>query len=256
MNKISAVVLTKNEEDKIEKCLRALLFCDEILVIDDFSSDNTVTVIKNLKEKEKSFKNVKIIQRKIDNDFASQRNFALNKVKNSWVLFVDADEIVTQQLAQEILTADTGKHKGYYIKRRDIFAGKLLKYGETGYTKLLRFARKDAGSWVRKVHEVWIVKNKLGELKNELLHFSHDDLEEFTTKINKWSTLHAKENGREGKRTGIVKILLLPTGKFKLNYIIKKGFRDGTHGFVFAVMMSFHSFLSWSKLWLTQKENI
>lgn len=246
MNNITGVILTKNEEGYIEKCIKTLSFCDEVIVIDDYSADDTVKISRKA--------GAKVFKRALAGNFASQRNFGLKKAKGKWVLFVDADESITQKLAEEIISAvKNEKVEGYYLKRRDIFMQRALFYGESGDTKLLRLAIKDSGKWKRKVHEYWDVKGSIGELKNQIIHNSHIDLQGFVKKLNYYSALHARANLKEDKRSSMAKIIIFPSMKFFLNYVLKLGFLDGLHGFVFAVFMSLHSFLSWSKLWLLQQ---
>jgi glycosyltransferase involved in cell wall biosynthesis len=243
---ISAIVLTKNEEKNIRACLTSLLFCDEIIIIDDYSDDLTFHKIKETKLK------VKIYRRHLNNDFAKQRNYGLTKTKGDWILFVDADERIPQLLRDEIQqkTKD-GIYDAFYIKRRDFFLGKEMKYGETGNMKILRLALKNSGKWRRKVHETWNVKGNIGELKNHILHYPHKTISEFINDINNYSTIHSEENKIERKKPGIDKIILYPIGKFFVNYFFKLGFLDGMEGFILATMMSFHSFLAWSKLWIS-----
>lgn len=133
--------------------------------------------------------------------------------------------------------------------------GKELKHGETGNVKLLRLAKRDAGLWVRAIHEIWEIKGRVGELKNPLLHYPHQTLREFIADIDWMSTLHAEENKKEGKRSDLFKIIFYPKLKFIDSWILKLGFLDGTPGFIVAIMMSLHSFLAWSKLWLADKKN-
>ena len=159
--KISAIVLAKNEQGNIRKCLEALKWCQELIVIDDYSEDKTAEFALKM--------GAKVFKRHLKDDFASQRNFGLSKAKGDWVLFVDADEIVTPQLKKEILKyIDVFRCDGFYLRRQDFWGGKALNYGETSKVKLLRLAKSKAGKWKRKVHEVWEVKGKVGELKNPL----------------------------------------------------------------------------------------
>lgn len=132
--------------------------------------------------------------------------------------------------------------------------GKQMKHGEFGNTKLLRLAKAGSGKWVRKVHEVWEVKGKVEELANPLLHYPHQTLREFIADVDWQSSLHAEANLKEGKRSNLFKIAAYPKLKFIKNWIFGLGFLDGTEGFVAALIMSFHSFLAWSKLWKMQKE--
>ncbi len=242
---ISAVVLTKNEERNIKKCMASLMWCSEIIVVDDYSTDGTLRIVKLFKSKK-----VKVFRHKLDNNFAEQRNFGLKKAKNEWVLFLDADEVVPKELAEEIVNKlQTTNISGYCIRRRDYWMGKELRHGETANAKLLRLARKGSGKWNRAVHEEWRVKGEIGELNNPILHYPHNSIKEFLTDLNNYSTHHAEENIKEKKRFNFLFVIFHPVGKFFVNYILRLGFLDGTHGFVQAAFMSFHSYLSLSKQW-------
>lgn len=131
--------------------------------------------------------------------------------------------------------------------------GRELAHGETGNIRLLRLARKDAGRWRRRVHETWDVRGATGELKNLLLHYPHQSLREFIADVDRMSTLHARAHLEAGVRSNLLKIIFWPAGHFFKNWAFKLGFLDGTPGFVVAAVMSFHSFLAWSKLWLSQR---
>lgn len=240
---ISAVVLTHNEEKNIAKCIDSLRFCEEIIVIDDFSTDKTISLAKKL--------GAQVYERDKNDNFSAQRNFGLEKAKGEWVLFVDADEQVPLGLAHEIqseiISIDSAK--GYYIKREDILWDKKLKYGEVGNMWLLRLARKDAGRWSGAVHEVWKIKGKTEKLKNPIVHYPHPVITEFLSDINYYTTLRAKELHSQGKKSSFIAIVLYPLAKFIANYIVKLGFLDGVSGIVNATLMSFHSFLVRGKLW-------
>jgi glycosyltransferase involved in cell wall biosynthesis len=246
---IAVIVLTHNNETSIKKTLESLLWCDERIVIDDFSSDKTVFIAKSYQ--------TKIYQRHLQDDFAAQRNFGLQKAKGDWVLFIDSDEVVSTKLQKEIIEATKSQDtSGYYLKRHDYLFGKALLHGETGRVRLLRLAQKSAGIWKRPIHEVWDVKGSTGELQNPLYHFPHPDVAQFLTDINTYSTLNAKYLFDTHVRTSFVEIILYPKAKFFLNYIWFAGFLDGTSGTVLALMMSFHSFLTRAKLYqLQQRDN-
>ncbi len=243
---ISVVILTKNEEKNIKECLKTLEWCDEIVVADDFSEDKTAEIIQNYNSK------VKIFENHLDQNFANQRNFGLEKASGEWVLFVDADERVTPQLEEEIskLKLANSSYKGFYIKREDFLFGKRLEHGETGNIKLLRLARKDSGNWERPVHETWEVKGLVGELTNPLLHYSHQSISEFLTDINLYTDINSKEFYKKGEKSGLWQIIFYPLAKFFKNYFFLFGFLDGLEGVIMATMMSFHSFLTRAKLWL------
>lgn len=238
---ITAVVLTKNEAKNVSACLSTLSFCDEIIVIDDYSTDATVSIAKKL--------GATVFLRNLGNDFAGQRNFGLSKASKKWVLFIDADEKVSPELKAEIEMADERAYNGFIFKRQDILWGKPLNHGETARVRLLRLAKVGAGKWRRQVHETWNVNGGLASFKHPLLHYPHQNLTEFLDEVNWMSTIHAEANRSEKKNSSLGKIILWPIGKFIYNYFILLGLLDGTRGFIVAAMMSLHSFLAWGKLW-------
>jgi glycosyltransferase involved in cell wall biosynthesis len=245
---ITAVVLSHNDEEIIGKTLASLAWCDEVIVIDDESTDKTKEVAK------KSGAIVYI--RALKDDFAAQRNFGLSKAKHDWVLFVDSDEIVSPRLASEIaskIQAHTPDVYGYFMKRSDFMWGRELKHGETANVCLLRLAKKGAGKWVRPVHEVWEVVGETDCLSEPLLHYPHPDVAQFISEINRYSTLNAKHFYDEGKRTNLLEIMAYPAAKFFVNYVWRRGFLDGTQGMLLAMCMSLHSFLTRGKLYLLAK---
>lgn len=244
---LSAVVLTKNSSSILEKCLRSLSWCDEIIVVDDGSIDNTKSIAKKF--------GAEVFEHDLDNDFSKQRNFGLKKASGDWILFVDSDEIVAPLLQKEIIEYTnnlSSEYKGCYLKRIDTMWEKKLTHGETGNIWFLRLAKKNSGRWSGKVHEVWEVEGKIGKLKNELFHFPHPSIKEFLSKINFYSTLRAKELYEKKTRVSGFDIILYPKAKFYLNYFFNLGFLDGVPGFLVAVLMSFHSFLVRGKLWQLQ----
>lgn len=297
--KISAVVLTKNEEKNIERCLKSLDFCDEIIIIDDYSEDGTIDKMRNAKinppasgQNNNDNVKLKIFKRKLNDNFSEQRNFGLEKASNEWVLFLDADEEISKELKEEILNLENkklldscfrrndnkedrinnsgekwSKNKkntndnivAFYIKRRDYFWGREVKYGEVKKIRekgLLRLIRKNSGKWVGKVHEKYQIlirrladKYQILTLKNFINHYPHQNLKEFIQDINYYSSLRAKELFNQGKKTNIFQIVFYPLAKFILTYFIYLGFLDGPAGFVYSFMMSFHSFLVRAKLY-------
>lgn len=256
--KISAVVLTKNEEKNIERCLKSLDFCDEIIIVDDYSTDSTYKQILNFKHHDNQLK-IKIFKRKLDS-FAHQRNFAQERASGDWILFVDADEEISSLLKKEIVEIKNknivDKFVAFHIKRRDFFWGREVKYGEVKEIRqkgLIRLVEKNKGTWIGDVHEQINLINinsnlKVGRLKNYINHYPHQTLKEFLKTINLYSSLRAKELYFRGVKPNIFQLIFYPLGKFLLTYFIYFGFLDGVVGFVYSFMMSFHSFLVRAKL--------
>lgn len=246
--KISAVVITRNEENNITKCLNDLSFCDEVVVVDDYSTDKTVELAKEHK--------AQVFIRQMGGDFSEQRNFGMEKCSGHWIIFVDSDEEISDELKKEItqrIEKVDASVSGFKIKRTDNFFGRQIKYGESGNVYLTRIVRAGKGVWKRRVHESLFVKGRVDCLKNNLIHNKSENLFHLVSSINLQSELHAKAVYEEGKRSSLTKIIVWPVGKFVRNYIFRLGFLDGLAGFVFAMLMSMHSFLSWSELWLRQK---
>lgn len=242
---ITAVILTKNEERNIEECIKGLSWCNEILVIDDNSTDRTVGLAQKMK--------VTVLERSLNGNFSSQRNFALEKAKGDWVLFVDADERVSPSLAYEIqgkIAENVESIQGYFIKRSDTMWGKELKHGETGQIQFLRLGKKDAGSWIGRVHEIWEIQGKTARLKNSLSHLPHPNLTEFLGEINFYTTLRAQELFDKNTKALWWHIIVYPKAKFFVTFFLKQGYRDGIPGLLMAILMSLHSFLVRGKLWL------
>lgn len=241
---ISAVVIAKNEENRLRECLLSLKWCDEVIVIDNNSDDKTVGVAKRA--------GAKVFSYEEEGDFAAIRNFGLSKATQDWVLFVDADEIVTKELADEMyqnIAQFLVSVNGFYVTRQDSLWGKELNFGDMEKNKFLRLARKDKGKWQGKVHETWEVLGEKRTLKNPLLHYPHQSVAEFLSEINYYSTLRAQELYDKGVKAHWWSIILYSKGKFFYNYFYKQGFRDGLEGMIHALLMSFYSFLVRGKLW-------
>lgn len=249
---ISAVILTRDEADNIKRCLRSLLWCEDVIMI-DASTDETRELARSLAGVEQ----LQIVRETKISDFAKLRNLALSKVKHDWVLFVDADEVISMKLRDEIKTAiQSSTVAGYLIPRRDYFLGKWLRYGETGRIAHLKLGRKTAGKWRRSVHEVWEITGEIKKLREPLLHYPHPTVAEFVQRINRWTTLNAVEFEKLNKPVTFWQVLLYPSGKFFLNYFLRLGFLDGIPGFIMTTMMSFHSFLTRAKLYLLQQKSV
>lgn len=211
------------------KYLQSLSFCDEVIVVPPHPIS----------------------------DFSAVRNRALQHAKGDWVLFIDADEEISPKLAQEIkkrLLEDKNIN-GYLFKRRDYFLRKELKHGETAKVKLLRLARKNSGLWQGRVHEKWQVKGRIKELSQPLLHKRKLTLVQFLDKLNFYSDIRAQELYQQKAKTNLLLIFLYPSFKFCQNYFCRLGLLDGIPGFIMAAMMSLHSFMVRSKLWVMNKNN-
>ncbi len=255
--KISTIILVSNIKT-LFNTLKSCLFSEEIILVID---ENGKNIEKNKLEDffiKNNFQNYKIFYKKL-NDFSEQRNFAIYKAKNQWILFVDDDETVSDELKKEIINLNENQNQQcFYIKRKDFFWNKEIKYGELRkvYKKgLIRLVKKNSGQWIRKVHEEYITSGKVGQLKSFLYHYPHENIKEFLNKINFYSTLRAEELYKLNNKSNILSICFYPFGKFIYTYFIKLGFLDGVEGFIYSFMLSFYSFLVRSKLYMLNVKN-
>jgi glycosyltransferase involved in cell wall biosynthesis len=247
---ITLLLVVKNEAENLQHNYNWLDKCksiNEIVAVDDCSSDDTKKIIEKLSSKKRK---VKIFDRELSKDFASQRNFGVSKSSNDWILWLDADERPSEKLIRFINHIDINRYNAFSFKRTDIFLGKKLNHGETAKQSFTRLFNKTNGKFVGSVHEIWKTnKNIINRKDVEILHYSHRTLKSFIQKINFYSDIRAKELFDQKIKASIFDIIIYPTGKFIQNYIFKAGFLDGTPGIIMALGMSFHSFLVRAKLW-------
>jgi len=239
---LTGIVLVHNEEENLPRCLEALKFCDVVLVVDSGSTDKTISLAKKA--------GAAVLKHQFVN-YGDQRNWALSQAKTPWVLFVDADEVVSVKLGEEIKSAVKKiEYKGFLIPRIDYMWGKKLSHGDVGGVRLLRLARRGAGEWHGAVHEAWAIEGNLGSLKHSIFHYPHPTLVQFLQEINRYSTIRAQELHDAGQHASLLQIVSYPPAKFLGLWLGKLGFADGTPGFIHAMTMAFYSFLVRGKLWL------
>jgi glycosyltransferase involved in cell wall biosynthesis len=243
---VSVIVLTKNDEKQIERCIKSLKCFDDIIIVDDNSTDRTVELA--------GYYPVSVIHQKLHGDFAIHRNRAMQQARYDWILFIDSDEEVTNSLSEELKSIlNSPKYSVYYIKRRDVWWGKELSHGElaTAAQKgFIRLMKKGSGHWKGKVHEKFVTAESVGQLESHILHYPHESITTFLHKINTYSSIRSRELMEEGKDVSVFEIVAWPFFKFTYTYLFKMGFKDGAPGFVYSFMMSFHSFLTRGKLYL------
>lgn len=223
MTKISAIIPTLNEEDNIQRALDSVSFADEIIVIDSFSTDNTVNIVKN--------SNAKLIQRKFD-DFSSQKNFAINKAKYNWILLLDADEQITPKLENEIKKQIVNSNgvSAYYVKRAMFFRDKRIYFSGFKNSKVKRLFLKDDCTYEGLVHEKLNCNGKTALLENRLNHYSFTNAEQYKDKLDHYAKLQAQELFEKGKKVNLFRLYIKPAARFIIHLIIKLGFLDGIKG--------------------------
>lgn len=246
MQKITAAVITYNEENRIERCLKSLNWVDEIVVIDSFSTDRTVEICRQYTPN--------VYQYPWPNNYSEQKTKAHQFATNDWILFLDADEVVTRALRDEIveLFSTGGPAEGAFgIPRKEYFGGRWIKAGGWYPQYKTILYRKSMGAWVNPIHEKFVTRGETGHLKNPILHDGYGDFKTFMDKFNHYSSLEADRTVREGSRTqfSLAKALLKPIERFFGRFIKHRGYRDGMHGFYMAAVIAFNYFLQELKLY-------
>lgn len=243
MNRLGAVVITRNEERNIGACLRSLEFCDERVLVDSFSEDATVATARPLAQK---------IYRRAFTSWGEQKNWALSQLESEWALVVDADERVSDELREEILqVAARGERDAYWIWRRNYFFGKPIRGAGWGRDRVLRLLRLGAG-WYdhRLVHEEIRLKEgrSAGELLHRLDHFSYENWPSTFERMLSYSSRGAADAHAAGKTAPAWKLVFGPSMRFWKQYLVQGGFRDGTHGLILCGLSASQLFLKLAKL--------
>ena len=233
MQKLSVVIIIKNAEKHIKNAIQSALFADEILVLDSGSTDKTCDIAKELGA---------IVEHQEWLGFGRQKNKAVELASNDWVFVLDADEQITEQLKDEIIqTLKKPISDGFQIARLNNFFGRDIKtcglYPD--YTIRL-FNRKKGLFNDLPVHESVQIQGKVSKLKNHMTHMAYETIEEFIAKQNRYSSLNPKKRS-------LFKALLSPLWTFFKLYFIKRGFLDGKHGFIIAVLYSQYTFWKYIK---------
>ncbi|MDK2978758.1 MAG: hypothetical protein PWP52_1472 [Bacteroidales bacterium] len=244
MEKISATIITYNEERNIERCLKSLQeVADEIVVVDSFSKDNTQSICKKY--------NVTLFENPFEG-YSQQKRYAVEKSNYNIILSLDADEALSNQLKESILSVKKArKLDAYKCNRITNFCGKWIRYGGWYPDKQLRLWDKRKADWNQnKIHEKIELysDSEIGQLKGDLLHYSYYTIGEYIHQINKYSELKAESLKAKGKKANIYTLLLKPFITFLINYFLKRGFLDGYYGFVLSISSGYATFITYVKL--------
>ncbi|NND78478.1 MAG: glycosyltransferase [Maribacter sp.] len=227
--KITALLITFNEASNIDAVLDSIRFADEIIIVDSFSTDDTV-------EKIKEHANVKLIQRPFKN-FTDQKSFAMEQASNDWVLFMDADERLTDTLANEILkTVNTEglEPVAFMFQRTFMFKNKVLRFSGWQSDKNFRLFRKSKVHFdeSRIVHETLVVNGTSGIMKNKLIHYSYSNYDDYKSKMIKYGQMKAIEENKKNKKVYLFHFIFRPLYKFFNHYILRLGILDGRKGII------------------------
>jgi len=241
--KISAVLITHNEEANIEAALRSLEgIASEIIVVDSRSTDLTVKLARRFTDK--------VFERKWTN-YSDQKNYANNLASNPWILSLDADERLSPELRTEIqaLHGEDVSCAAFSMPRRVYYLGRWIKHSGWYPDRKIRLFRKDRAHWEGAyVHEDLAVDGDIGKLKSDILHFTYRNIADHLTRINAFSDLGAQKLYAQRKKCRLRHLLLVPPGRFIKSYVLRAGFLDGFAGLVIAVLNGYGIFVRYAKL--------
>ncbi len=250
MQPLSVVIITFNEEKNIARCIDSVRdVADEIVVLDSYSTDNTLAIANG--------KGVKIHQQKFVG-YGQQKNDALGLCTHELILSLDADEALSEKLVKAIVEEKKNRSADAYMMNRCTnYCGQFIRHGSWYPDRKIRLIRKNMASWSNAtIHEKMetIPGANIKQLKGDILHYSFNSIKEHVAQNNKFSTISAETLFSNGCRTNLIKVIINPWWAFVLSYIIRMGFADGLYGFIIAVNISHLTFLKHTKLMVLQRQ--
>lgn len=251
--KLSAVLIVLNEEGTLARCLNALAWCDEIIVVDGKSTDKTKAIALN--PTAVWAPRLKWFERDWDG-FKNQRNFALDQTHHDWVLCVDADEECTTELRNRLegLLSEENPHPYWKVRRQEYFLGKPIHYGVWNPSYQDRFFRKQGVRFVNEIHEYAKYPSEPKKIHEPLLHDPGFHPEKFLAKMNKYTTIEARNRVDAGQHTNWFHMISAGPAMFFKNYFYYKAYRDGMHGLAISVLEGVSRWVRHVKIWQFQNE--
>jgi glycosyltransferase involved in cell wall biosynthesis len=248
---LTALVLARNEEERLAVCLEHVRWADQLLVVDDMSTDRTAEISRRY--------GATVVQRAFDN-FSDQGNFGLRHATGDWVISLDADELVTPEFRQEIeaVLRSDGGHAGFTFKRLNFFLGRRMRYGGW-YHDVLHLFRRDAGKFAGKVHHTPQLTGTIGRLKGHVEHRPFKRVSQFLERQNRYTTMEAQEwlelRGPAKAADQREQLVRRPLKLFWKMYVKKQGWREAFPGFLFSALYAWLDMIRWAKYWeLSQSE--
>jgi hypothetical protein len=245
--RLSVALITRNEAHNLPDCLRSVAFADEVVIVDQGSSDGTADVARRL--------GARVIEVDDWPGFGPQKNRALDACDGEWILALDADERVPEALRSEIeATLVRPAHYVYEMPRRSSYCGRFIDHGGWSPDYCRRLFRRGAARFSEaRVHEALVTDHPVGRLRAHLLHFSFRSMEEVLDKVNRYSTESAGMLVAQGRRPGLATALLHGLAAFLRTYVVKRGFLDGRHGLMLAISNAEGSYYRYVKAMLLAK---
>lgn len=246
MLKISSIIIAKNEELNIKRCLDSQIgvIDDIVLIIDSSTSDNTFKIAS-------AYPGIhcEVVEWK---GYAETKNYALGLARNDWIFWIDADEEITEELRSELdeFKQSNPVYSAYSVARRAFFLGRWIKHSGWYPSRVVRLFNKNFARFNSKsVHEGLEVKGGTGILKNDLNHFTDPSIEHYFSKFNSYTSLAAKDLYEKKRKVSVGDFLIRPVFLFFKMYILRLGFLDGIHGLILALFSSAYVFTKYAKLW-------
>ena len=241
MTKLSATIVTLNEERKIARTMESLRCCDEIVILDSGSTDRTCAIARSLK--------ARVIEEPW-RGYAAQKNRAAECASNDWILSLDADETLTEELEGEILLLkqEGFERDAYRMPRMAQYLGRWIRHGGWYPDRKVRLYDRRKATWLGDfVHESVAVQGTTGELRGALHHFTCDSLSEHLQTLDRYTTLAAAELRANGRTPGLARMLFDPAWTFLRTYLLRRGFLDGFPGLAIAYFAALYTFLKYAK---------
>ena len=243
---VTVTIITLNESRHIAAAIDSAAWADEILVVDSGSTDDTVSIA--------TAKGVRVMSRTWPG-YVDQKNYAASVASHDWIFSLDADERVTPSLAAEVRTIVDGNstERAFRVPRVTFHLGRWVRTTDFYPDYQTRLYDRRAARWQGKyVHESVAADGPVGQLKNELQHYSYRDLSDHLDRINQYSTLAARQMHESGRRATPIDLLLHPPAAFLRNYLVRGGFADGMAGLTISLVNAYSVLLKFAKLWELQ----
>lgn len=243
MQKVTAIIPTFNEEHNIKSALDSVKWADEIIVVDSFSTDNTIKIAKD--------NGAKILQREYEHS-ASQKNWAIPQANNEWIFLLDADERVDSKLEKEIkaiLNNKDNKHSAFWIRRRNFFMESEIKYSGWQGDRVIRLFKRDECKYENKsVHAEIMCSGSVGNIDSKLTHYTFKDVFHYLEKWDRYTTMSGSDRAKRGEKPNLFHFLVKPAFRFFQDYFLKLGILDGKTGFILCSLSSMSVFMRYLKV--------